>query len=85
MKKILISLVVLILLCGCEVEEDKEKNGIERVNSYFNIYVDKSTCLEYFVSGGYYNEGNVFPRYNANGKIRTNKKCLEEKQKNSDK
>lgn len=84
MKKILFPLVALILFCGCEVKEDKEKNGIERVNSYFYIYVDKSTCLEYFVSDGSYNRGNVSPRYNANGKIRTNKECLEEKQKNSD-
>ena len=93
MKKILIPLVALMLLCGCEVEEnnseDVEKSKYDHnQDSNISVYVDYKTCVEYLkLSQWEYKAGagGLTVRYNKDGKIRTNKKCLEEKQKNSDK
>lgn len=93
MKKILIPLVALMLLCGCEVEEtnseDVEKNKYDHnQDNNISVYVDYKTCVEYLKLAEWYDRagaGGLTVRYNKDGKIRTNKACLEEKQKNSDK
>lgn len=73
MKKILIIIIIL----GCFIFT-KGVYGKAEYNDGFNIaiYIDKDTCVEYFVSDGSYNRGTVFPRYNADGTLKTNKKCM---------
>lgn len=73
MKKILIPLVVLMLLCGCE------SNSRDSADDYtISIYTDGETCVEYLKYHASY-KGGLTVRYNKDGKIRTNKACLEEK------
>lgn len=87
MKKILISLVALILLCGCEVQEssneDVEKNKYDyNQDNNISFYTDYKTCVEYLVLSkrkGYGGMGGLSVRYNADGTIKVNKQCLKEK------
>lgn len=74
MKKILISLIVLILLCGCK------SNSRDSADDYtISIYTDGETCVEYLkYHNGY--KGGLTVRYDKYGKIKKNKSCLEEKE-----
>ena len=76
MKKIIILIIAVILLSGCDTKEDKEYSST-RENWYFATYVDEDTCVEYFASEGSYNKGTVSVKYNADGTIKINKKCME--------
>ncbi len=74
--KLLIIPVLLLLLCGCEESVDKSYTNVEIADDFY-IYTDADTCVEYFVSYGHYNMGNVYPRYNADGSLKINNWCLE--------
>ena len=81
MKKIILLIIPLLLLCGCE---GKPVNEYSESSSYigvrFTIYVDEDTCVEYFVSDGSYNTGDVYPRYNQDGSLKVNNKCMNDKE-----
>lgn len=84
MKKIIIKFslvsIMILMLCGCsEQKENKYSEETNYMGSRFTIYVDDETCVEYFVSNGSYNSGNVLPRYNENGTLKLNHKCIEDK------
>lgn len=80
MKKVIIFIIVLLLLCGCENNQENEYSESSLyIGNRFTLYVDEETCVEYFVSAGAYNNGNVLPRYNQDGTLRLNKKCLLDK------
>lgn len=72
MKKLVILIIPIILLCGCDSDED----GV-----IYNKYVDKDNCVMYLSRY----QGGITPMYNSDGSLKLNKKCLEEKQKSSDK
>ena len=76
MKKIIVLLLIIIALTGCETPKDYETEQIE--DNGFIVFVDDITCVEY-ISSVYKYEGGISVRYNQDGTIRTNKKCLEEK------
>ena len=90
MKKILIPLVALILLCGCEVQEsiNDEKNKYDHnQDKNISFYTDYKTCVEYLVLSekrGYGGMGGLSVRYNVDGTIKVNKECLKEKTKNEE-
>lgn len=69
MKKIIAICLILSFLTGCRVKYDNDLNNR-------NTYVDKDTCVEYFVSSGYCS-GVFSPKYNRDGTLKLNKKCLE--------
>lgn len=80
MKKIMLLIILLLLLTGCEEgTQDNEYTEINALSDNFYIYVDEDTCVEYFVSYGHGNTGNVNPRYTIEGQLKTNEKCLNEK------
>ena len=84
MKKIIIKFslvsIIILMLCGCSKQkENKYSEETNYIGSRFTIYVDDETCVEYFVSNGSYNSGNVLPRYNENGTLKLNHKCIEDK------
>lgn len=70
MKKIIVICLILSFLTGCKVEY------VGNLNDY-ETYIDKDTCVEYFVSAGYYSKGVFSPKYNRDGTLKLNKKCLE--------
>lgn len=77
MEKIIILIIFCICLCGCEEQQDnKYSEGTYVIGSRFTVFVDEETCVEYFVSDGYYNVGNIFPRYNQDKTLKLNKECL---------
>lgn len=77
MKKILLIIIIIFCLCGCEKHQENEySQGTYFMGDRFTIFVDEETCVEYFISNGSYNIGNVMPRYNQNGTLKINKKCL---------
>lgn len=80
MKKIrlLTILIPLILLCGCKVLADKRYSNVN-LSSDLYIYTDEDTCVQYFVSNGFYNSGNVSPRFNQDGTLKLNEECVKEK------
>lgn len=76
MKRIVIipiMVITILFLTGCNERTSEYDSSL--LNSYY-IYVDKETCVEYFVSDGSYNTGDFTPRYNADGTLKTNKNCL---------
>lgn len=73
MKKLLIIPLILIVLTGCSERTNEYEETM--LDSYY-IYVDKDTCVEYFVSNSMYNSGNFTPRYNADLTLKVNKKCI---------
>ena len=75
MKKVILIIGSCLLLCGC--------GSIIKENPYSHdgFYVDNDTCVEYFVSDGAYNKGNITPRYNADGTLKQNEQCLLDKEK----
>ena len=80
MKKIFLIITIFITLfclCGCDKhQENKYSEGTYYSGDRFTIFVDEETCVEYFVSEGGYNRGDVMPRYNQDGTLKINKKCL---------
>lgn len=84
----IILLTSILLITGCSIETQESTCSIETQESTQNessylknrikTFVDKETCVEYFVSNGYYNQGEVTVKYNADGTLKINKKCLEE-------
>ena len=79
MKKICLLLTLILLLCGCEkIQENEYSESSYYIGDRFTLYVDEETCVEYFVSNGAYNEGIVTPKYNQDGTLKLNKKCMEE-------
>lgn len=74
-KLILISL--LLLLTSCDVKTIDAESNIRYLQDYYRyeFIVDKETCGEYIL------DTNVFmtPRLNADGTLKLNKTCLEEK------
>lgn len=75
MKKIIISVTVILILCGCDRKSSSTYSG----DDYrISIYTDSKTCVEYLeYLSGY--GGGLSVRYNANGTIKLNKECLNEK------
>ena len=69
MKKIIAICLILSFLTGCSVKYDNDLNNR-------NTYIDEDTCVEYFVSSGYYSKGVFSPKYNRDGTLKLNKKCL---------
>ena len=77
MKKIILLIISILLLCGCESRPtSKYSDKVE--NQGFYLYVDAETCVEYYVSNAMYNVGNVMPRYNQDGTLKLNKECLKD-------
>ena len=77
MKKIILLIISILLLCGCEkTPTSKYSDKIEGQGFY--LYVDAETCVEYYVSNGMYNIGSVMPRYNQDGTLKLNKECLKD-------
>jgi len=73
MKKILIILLIVIMLCGCNSNTESSKDDYA-----ISIYTDSETCVEYLkYHSGY--KGGITERYNKNGTLKINKKCLESK------
>ena len=78
MKKIIILIIGILLLSGCDGEN---KYSDRASNPYsFRTYVDEETCIEYFISDDTYNSGNVVPKYNRDGTLKLNKQCLKEQE-----
>ena len=77
-KKMIILLIPILLLCGCESRPTSKYSDNVELQDYY-VYVDEDTCIEYFVSNGIYNKGNVNPRYNRDGTLKLNKQCLKDK------
>lgn len=78
MKKIIILIIPILLLCGCEKTRTNKYSDKVELQAFY-LYVDEETCVEYYVSNGSYNYGNVNLRYNADGTIKLNKQCLADK------
>lgn len=78
MKKICLILILVLLLCGCEKNKENEySEGSYYIGNRFTLYVDEETCVEYFVSNGTSSIGIVTPKYNQDGTLKLNKKCIE--------
>ena len=77
-KKIIILAIPLLLLTGCESSPTSKYSDEVELQGFY-LYVDEDTCVEYYVSNGTYNRGNVNPRYNQDGTLKLNKQCLKEK------
>lgn len=78
-KKIIILVIGILLLCGCE-NRPTSKYSDEVGFQGFYLYVDEDTCVEYYVSNGYNNIGVVNPRYNQDGTLKINRQCLKEQE-----
>lgn len=76
MKK-LILIPLLLLLTNCDVEKADAKGNIRYLQDYYRykFIVDKETCGEYIYEPDTY----MTPRLNADGTLKLNKTCLEEK------
>ena len=83
MKKILLLVVPVLFLTGCGSEpinktETKNSTYYIQDSDFFDIFVDKESCVEYLrYAGGY--RGGITPRLNADGTVKLNKICLESK------
>ena len=78
MKKIILLIIPILLLCGCTRSDYNEK----RINNneWNELYVtyDNDTCVEYIEYDGL-KKGGLSVRYNQDGTIKLNEQCLEEK------
>ena len=81
MKKIILIIMGVLLLTGCDfIENENEKKYIQDSSCYYTV-IDKISCVEYIkYSCGY--QGGLSVRYNANGTIKTNEECLNENNRN---
>ena len=81
MKKIILVLAALLLVCGsagCITEEETEEKVSpdvyilrDETPHYIFVYVDEYTGVEYLIYDGYHS-GGVCPRYNADGTLKIN-------------
>ena len=71
--KLFLLIIPLILLCGCQSNKSEESYYI---NDKYSIYVDKDTCVEYFVLNKLYGKDDIVVRYNNDGSMKTNKECI---------
>lgn len=62
MKKLIILIIPIILLCGCDSED----------GAVYNKYVDKDNCVMYLSRS----QGGIIPMYNSDGSLKLDKKCL---------
>ena len=67
-KKVLIILIVLLCLTGCESSSKDSENDYTII-----FYTDSETCVEYIK----YVNGGIISRFNADGSLKLNKECLE--------
>lgn len=81
---IIIFIIALFCLCGCESTPTSEYSDKVDFQEFY-LYVDDETCVEYYVSNGYSNYGNVNPRYNQDGTLKLNKQCLKDLKNKGDK
>lgn len=79
--KLLVIPMILILLCACDKSVER-KYDETKFSDDFYIYTDVDTCVQYFVSSGYYNSGNVSPRFNPDGTLKLNKECIRDNENN---
>ncbi len=85
MKKILLLIISLMILTGCEKVDPINEVKTDETNYYmqgltgFNFYTDKTTCVEYIVYSGYH-QGNIIPRLNADNTLKLNETCLKNKE-----
>ena len=77
MKKTILVMILVLLLCGCENSPTSKYSDKVDFQGFY-LYVDAETCVEYYVSNGSYNIGNVNPRYNQDGTLKLNKECLKD-------
>lgn len=77
MKKIILLIISILLLCGCESSPTSKYSDKVEFQGFY-LYVDSETCVEYYVNNGSYNVGNVNPRYNQDGTLKLNKECLKD-------
>ena len=64
MKKIIILISFIFILCGCQ-----------NVNFEMDTYTDKDTCVMYI----HRYRGGISVMYNADGTIKLNQKCVRNK------
>lgn len=78
MKKIILLIIPILLLCGCTRNDYSEK--LINNNKFNALYVtyDNDTCVEYIEYDGL-KKGGLSVRYNQDGTIKLNEQCLEEK------
>lgn len=70
MKKIIIFLVGILLLCGCQSNTQDSNDDYT-----ISIYTDSETCVEYLkYAVGY--KGGLSVRYNQDGTLKLNEQCL---------
>lgn len=76
MKK-LILIPLLLLLTSCDVKTIDAESNIRYLQDYYRykFIVDKETCGEYIYEADTY----MTPRLNADGTLKLNETCLEEK------
>lgn len=73
MKKIILLVIALIMLTGCTSNTENSSDDWTML-----IYTDSETCVEYFKNSAGYG-GGLSVRYNPDGTIKLNKKCLNDK------
>ena len=77
MKKIILLMILVLLLCGCSRMDYNEK----RINNneWNELYVtyDNDTCVEYIEYVGLY-KGGLSVRYNQDGTLKINEECLKD-------
>lgn len=72
MKKIIIFLVGILLLCGCQSNTQDSNDDYT-----ISIYTDSETCVEYLkYAVGY--KGGLSVRYNQDGTLKLNEQCVKE-------
>ena len=86
MKKLILLLAPVLLLTGCDgcdselIEEETITNTYYLQDKMqFEFFIDKETCVEYIEYDGSYS-GTLTPRLNADGTLKLNEICLENKE-----
>ena len=70
MKKIIIFLVGILLLYGCQSNTQDSNDDYT-----ISIYTDSETCVEYLKYTATY-KGGLSVRYNQDGTLKLNEQCL---------
>lgn len=79
MKKILLLIIFILLLTGCDAEPINEASYYIQDSANFSFYVDKKTCIEYIIYQGV-KRGGITPRLNTDGTLKLNETCLKNKE-----
>lgn len=81
MKKIILLAITLLMLTGCNIEAKEQERKTKYIQNYscYSIITDKETCVQYVEFGGYRNGGGMSVMYNADGTIKLNEECLNDK------